>query len=57
MYGERMNQLDLRIAKLFRFGGTRTSASLDVFNLRMWHSRMLLSHVIQKPGGARRKTA
>jgi hypothetical protein len=31
--GERMNQLDLRVAKLFRFGRTRTSVSLDVFNL------------------------
>jgi len=33
IYGERMNQLDLRMAKLFRFGRTRTSVNLDVFNL------------------------
>ena len=33
MYGERMNQLDLRIGKIFRFGRFRTSASLDVFNM------------------------
>jgi hypothetical protein len=32
MYGERLNQLDLRFGKLFRFGGTRTSVNLDVFN-------------------------
>jgi hypothetical protein len=33
MYGERLTQLDLRVAKIFRFGGSRTSASLDIFNV------------------------
>ena len=32
MYGERLNQLDLRFGKPFRFGGVRTSVNLDVFN-------------------------
>ena len=32
MFGERLNQLDLRFGKLFRFAGTRTSINLDVFN-------------------------
>ena len=32
MYGERLNQLDLRVGKLLRFGGVRTSVNLDVFN-------------------------
>jgi hypothetical protein len=32
MYGERLHQLDLRFAKLFTFGRTRTSFSVDVFN-------------------------
>ena len=32
-YGERLNQLDLRVGKLFRVGRTRTMINLDVFNL------------------------
>jgi hypothetical protein len=27
-----MNQLDLRVAKILRFGKTRTSFNLDIFN-------------------------
>ncbi len=33
LYGDRINQLDLRVAKLVRFGGTRTQLGLDVYNL------------------------
>lgn len=32
-YGERLNQLDLRVGKLFRLASTRTMINLDVFNL------------------------
>ena len=32
MYGNRVNQLDLRIAKNLRFGGTRTMLSVDLYN-------------------------
>jgi hypothetical protein len=32
-YGERLNQVDVRIGKLFRFGAARTMISLDVYNL------------------------
>jgi hypothetical protein len=32
MYGDRMNQLDLRVGKIFRYGGARTNVSLDVYN-------------------------
>ncbi len=32
LYGERMNQLDLRIAKILRFGGVRATASVDLYN-------------------------
>jgi hypothetical protein len=32
-YGERLNQLDLRVGKLLRFGGTRTALNVDIFNV------------------------
>lgn len=32
-YGERLNQLDLRVGKLLRFGRTRTAINVDFFNL------------------------
>ena len=33
LYGDRANQLDLRVAKNLRFGGTRTNVGVDVFNI------------------------
>jgi len=33
LYGDRVNQLDLRVSKLLRFGRTRSSVGLDVVNL------------------------
>ena len=34
MYGERLNQVDLRLTKDFRFGGSRLfRANLDIFNV------------------------
>ena len=32
MYGDRVNQLDFRFAKMLRFGGSRTMVSLDLYN-------------------------
>jgi len=32
MFGERLNQVDFRFGKVLRFGRTRTSLSLDLFN-------------------------
>jgi hypothetical protein len=33
LYGERVNQIDMRFAKILRFGRTRTTVGLDVYNL------------------------
>jgi hypothetical protein len=32
LYGDRVNQLDLRFSKVFRYGRTRTRVSLDMYN-------------------------
>ena len=32
MYGERLNQVDFRVAKVLRFSGTSTTVSLDLYN-------------------------
>lgn len=37
-YGERLNQLDLRVGKRLRVGGTRTTVNVDVFNLFNGHA-------------------
>jgi hypothetical protein len=33
MFGDRLNQLDMRFAKLVKAGRTRTSVNLDLYNL------------------------
>jgi hypothetical protein len=33
LYGDRISQFDFRLAKLFRFGRTRTNVSVDLFNV------------------------
>lgn len=33
LYGDRVNEFDLRIAKILRFGRTRTNVGLDIYNV------------------------
>jgi hypothetical protein len=33
LYGDRVNQFDVRVAKILRFGRTRTNVGIDVINL------------------------
>jgi hypothetical protein len=33
IYGERLNQFDVRVGKILRFGRTKTTLNLDVYNL------------------------
>ena len=33
MYGERMNQVDLRFGKILQFGRTRANVGLDIYNV------------------------
>jgi hypothetical protein len=33
LYGDRLNQLDVRVGKLLRFGRIRTSVGVDLFNV------------------------
>ena len=33
MYGNRLNQLDFRVAKLLRFGRSRTTVGVDLYNV------------------------
>ena len=32
LYGDRVNELDFKIAKILKFGGTRTNVGLEVYN-------------------------
>jgi hypothetical protein len=33
LYGDRVNQIDLRVAKILRFGRTRTNVGVDIYNI------------------------
>ena len=54
MYGERSNQVQLRLTKILRVGGTRATASVDVYNVLNANPVIALSSAFaswQRPEG------
>ena len=50
MYGDRLNQLDFRVAKILRFGRTRTTVGVDLYNV-LNSSAILTYNNAFVPGG------
>jgi hypothetical protein len=50
LYGDRVNQLDFRLAKILRFGRTRTTAGVDLYNV-LNSSTVLTYNNTFVPGG------
>jgi hypothetical protein len=50
LYGDRINQLDFRVAKILRFGRTRTTVGLDIYNA-LNASTVLVYNSTFVPGG------
>jgi hypothetical protein len=50
LYGDRIGQLDLRVAKILRFGRTRTTVGLDIYNA-LNASTVLVYNSTFVPGG------
>jgi hypothetical protein len=50
MYGDRLNVLDMRFAKILRFGGTRTNVGFDVYNI-LNRNPVITNNFAFVPGG------
>ena len=50
LYGDRINQLDLRLAKVFRYGRSRTRVGVDIYNV-LNSSAVLTYNNTFVPGG------
>jgi hypothetical protein len=44
VYGERLNQVDMRVGKILRFGRTKSSLNLDVYNLFNANTVLTVNH-------------
>ena len=51
VYSERVNAIDLKIAKVLRFGRTRTNVGVDVYNL-LNSDAVLANNQAFNPGGS-----
>jgi len=50
MWGDRVNEVDLKVAKIFRFGRTRTNVGFDIYNL-LNSNPVLTYNTAFTPGG------
>ena len=50
MYGDRLNELDFRLAKILRFGNSRTTVGADIYNI-LNSSAILTYNNVFVPGG------
>jgi Carboxypeptidase regulatory-like domain len=50
MYGDRLNQLDFRVAKVLRFGNSKTTVGVDLYNV-LNSSAILTYNNVFVPGG------
>jgi hypothetical protein len=50
MYGDRINELDLRVAKILRFGGSRSIVAIDLYNALNSSAALTYSNAFV-PGG------
>jgi hypothetical protein len=50
LFGDRIRQVDLRVSKLFRFGGQRIQANMDVYNLANASTPTFLRNTYTAPG-------
>ena len=55
MFGDRINQLDTRIGKVFRFGRSRATLALDVLNALNSDAILGLQRRPSTPRGRRRR--
>ena len=47
LYGDRINEVDLRLAKILRFGRTRTNVGFDIYNITEFGARAELQPGVQ----------
>ena len=53
LYGDRVNQVDMRFAKILRFGRTRTLVWLDLYNLFNANPGLTFNQSVAAPTAAR----
>jgi hypothetical protein len=50
LFGDRVRQLDMRVSKLFRFGGQRIQANMDIYNVANASTATFLRNTYTAPG-------